>query len=89
MATILVTIIGGVIVGLLGKLLAPGDKDNIPLWATIVCGILGCVIGTLLYSLFFDPETKGVDWWRHIWQIATAVVLVIIADAVLAKRKVH
>ena len=33
---------------LLGKFIAPGDKDNIPLWLTIVCGIGGMVIGGYL-----------------------------------------
>ena len=30
-------IIAGIIIGLLGKFFAPGDRDNIPLWLTIVC----------------------------------------------------
>ena len=79
-------IVGGIIIGLLGKLLAPGDKDNIPLWLTILCGIVGALLGTWLYSLFWDPETGGIDWWRHAWQIGVAAVLVVIADAVMASR---
>ena len=39
LGTILVTLIGGIIIGALGKMLAPGDRDNIPFWLTIVCGI--------------------------------------------------
>ena len=27
-------IIAGIIIGLLGKFVAPGDKDNIPIWLT-------------------------------------------------------
>jgi hypothetical protein len=34
-------IIAGIIIGLLGKFFAPGHRDNIPLWLTIVCGIGG------------------------------------------------
>ena len=34
-------LIVGTIVGLIGKFLAPGDKDNIPLWLTVICGIAG------------------------------------------------
>ena len=30
------TIIGGAILGLLGRSIAPGDKDNIPTWLTIL-----------------------------------------------------
>ena len=40
--TILFFLIVGTIVGPIGKFLAPGDKDNIPLWLTIICGIGGC-----------------------------------------------
>lgn len=76
------------IIGLLGKWVAPGDKDNIPLWLTIICGIGGAILGTVLYSVFFHPETKGIDWWRHIWQIAVAAVLVIIASTVTGRRRV-
>ena len=38
-------LIAGVIIGLLGKFVAPGDKDNIPIWLTILCGIGGVLIG--------------------------------------------
>ena len=38
-------IIAGIIIGLLGKFVAPGDKDNIPIWLTVLCGIGGVLIG--------------------------------------------
>ena len=41
-------IIAGIIIGLLGKFFAPGDRDNIPLWLTIVCGVGGVIIGYYL-----------------------------------------
>jgi len=41
----LFVLVMGVIIGLLGKFVAPGDKDNIPLWLTVLCGIAGVVIG--------------------------------------------
>lgn len=84
---ILMVLIGGTIIGLLGKFVAPGDRDNIPLWLTILCGIGGVLLGTVLYGLFFDPDTSGIDWWRHIWQIATAAVLVMIASAVTGRSR--
>ena len=43
--TIIFYIMVGAIIGLLGKLVAPGDKDNIPLWLTILCGIGGMLLG--------------------------------------------
>lgn len=84
-SAILWAIIGGTVIGLLGKFFAPGDKDNIPLWLTIVCGIGGVLLGTWLYTLFFDPSTGGIDWWRHVWQIAVAAVLVVIASGVTGR----
>ena len=37
-------IIAGIIIGLLGKFVAPGDKDNIPLWLTLAAaGFFGVI----------------------------------------------
>lgn len=86
LSVILWAIIGGTIIGLLGKLVAPGDKDNIPLWLTILCGIGGVLIGTWLYSLFFNPQTSGIDWWRHVWQVVVAAILVVIASTITGRN---
>ena len=99
--TILVTLIGGVIIGLLGKWVAPGDKDNIPLWLTVVCGIVGMLVGSLLYWVIFgqnnpdfdghaatwDNATNGIDWWRHIWQVVVAAVAVVVASGITGRSK--
>ncbi len=84
---LLMALIGGTIVGLLAKWVAPGNKDNIPLWLTIICGIGGVLIGTFLYSQLFDPATSGIDWWRHVWQIAAAAVLVVAAASATGRRR--
>ena len=34
-------IVAGIIIGLLGKFVAPSARDNIPIWLTILCGIGG------------------------------------------------
>ena len=86
LSTILWALIGGTIIGLLGKLVAPGDKDNIPIWLTIVCGIGGILLGTWLYTLFFDASTGGIDWWRHVWQVVVAAVLVVIASTATGRN---
>ena len=58
---ILGVIAAGIIIGLLGKLVAPGDKDNIPLWLTVLCGVVGVIAGyyiaayvaaALVYTLY-------------------------------------
>src|SRR3712207_8644653 len=38
-------IVAGLIIGLLGKFVAPGARDNTPLWLTLLCGIGGVLIG--------------------------------------------
>src|SRR4051794_41785833 len=68
-------LIAGLIIGLLGKLVAPGDKDNIPLWLTIVCGIGGVLLGLVVYTAFGGNGSPGVDWTRWIVSIAISAVL--------------
>jgi len=87
---IIVLIVIGAIIGLLGKLVAPGDKDNIPIWLTIICGIGGVLLGYWIYSFFGgDANTNGVDWVRWIVAILTAAVLVVIASTVTSRNTNH
>ena len=73
---------------MLGKFVAPGNKDNIPIWLTLLCGIGGVIIGWYIYSaLGGSGETAGVDWVRWIVAIATAAVLVVIASTVTGRNK--
>jgi uncharacterized membrane protein YeaQ/YmgE (transglycosylase-associated protein family) len=87
MGLILWTIIGGIIIGLLGKWVAPGDRDKIPFWLTVVCGILGILIGNYIYKGIWDYNTHGFDWWRHIWQVVVAAILVMIAASVTGRSR--
>ncbi len=80
-------IVAGIIIGLLGKFIAPGDKDNIPIWLTIVCGVGGVLIGRLIYGAFGGDGSDGVDWVRWLVAIVTAAVLVIIASTVTGRSK--
>ena len=84
---IIILIIVGAVIGLLGKLVAPGDKDNIPIWLTILCGIGGVLLGYWIYSLFGGSgQTDGVDWVRWIVAVITAAVLVVIASTVTGRN---
>jgi len=87
-STILFFLIVGTVVGLLGKLLAPGDKDNIPLWLTIVCGIGGMVIGDVIYRAFGGNGSAGLDWTQGIVTVLTAMVLVMVASGLTGRRRV-
>lgn len=75
-------IIMGIIIGLLGKFVAPGNRDNIPLWLTVVCGIVGVLLG---YGIF--GGTKGIDWVAFFISIVFAAVLVMIAATVTGRSK--
>lgn len=84
---LLFLLIGGIIIGLLGKFVAPGDRDNIPLWLTVVCGIGGMLLGNVLYTaLGGSCHTSGIDWLRHITQVIVAAILVVIAAAMTSRR---
>jgi uncharacterized membrane protein YeaQ/YmgE (transglycosylase-associated protein family) len=78
-------IIAGIIIGLLGKFVAPSNRDNIPIWLTIICGIGGVLIGWFIYTAFGGNGSPGIDWVRWITAIVVAAVLVMIASALTAR----
>jgi len=98
---IITTVVGGAIIGMLGKMVAPGDRDRIPFWLTVLCGIVGMLVGSYLYWWLFghnndmfdghqaepDNATNGIDWLRHLWQVATAAVAVMVAAVVTGRSK--
>jgi uncharacterized membrane protein YeaQ/YmgE (transglycosylase-associated protein family) len=79
-------IVAGIIIGLLGKLVAPGDKDNIPIWLTVLCGIAGVLIGYYLAAALGVDATDGIDWVRWIISIIVAAVLVIAASTITGRN---
>ena len=86
---IIIVVIGGAIIGMLGKAFAPGDRERIPLWLTILCGIGGIFLGNWLYvDVFnFDADTPRFDWWRHLWQVVAAAVIVVVVAGVTGRNK--
>ena len=79
-------IVAGIIIGLLGKFVAPGSRDNTPLWLTILCGIGGVLIGWFIYTAFGGNGSPGIDWVRWLIAIAVAAVLVVIASTVTGRN---
>lgn len=79
-------IIAGIIIGLLGKFVAPGDRDNIPIWLTIICGIAGVLVGGFIYVAFGGNGSAGVDWTRWIVAIIVSAIFVMIASAVTGRN---
>lgn len=86
--TIIGAIILGLILGVLAKLILPG-KQAIPLWLTIVVGIVAAFIGGFLYTKFGGAPTPGIDWIKFLVQLVLAVVGVGVVSGVYAKRGVR
>ena len=76
--TILWAVIGGAIIGALARLILPG-RQNISVWLTIGVGIAAALIGGLIADWLGVCDTDGIDWLRHIIQIALAVLFVWLA----------
>lgn len=61
----------GAIIGALGRLVVPG-KQSIPIWLTVVVGIVAALLGSLIVGNLRD--TNGVDWVEIAVQIGLAGV---------------
>lgn len=82
---IISALIIGLIVGSLGRLALPG-RQRVPIWLTIVVGIVAAFVGTFVASALGVADTSGVDWIQWIIQIALAAVGIGIADRAYARR---
>jgi uncharacterized membrane protein YeaQ/YmgE (transglycosylase-associated protein family) len=78
-------IIIGTVIGLLARLVVPG-RQPIPMWLTVLIGIVGALVGNWLASLLGVRSTGGIDWIRHILQIAVAAGGVAGTVSVLGRR---
>lgn len=79
-------VVAGLIIGLIAKAIVPG-KQSIPLWLTVVLGILGALIGNFIASAIGVRHTGGIDWIRHILQVGIAVALVAIVAPMWMSRR--
>jgi uncharacterized membrane protein YeaQ/YmgE (transglycosylase-associated protein family) len=76
--TIIWAIVGGAIIGMLARLLLPGKQD-ISVWLTIAVGIAAALLGGVIAQWLGVGETRGIDWIRHIIQVALAMLFVWLA----------
>jgi uncharacterized membrane protein YeaQ/YmgE (transglycosylase-associated protein family) len=82
---ILTAIIVGLIIGALGRLVVPG-KQNLPIWLTLVIGVVAALIGTFLAAAVGVDDTPGIDWIELILQVGLAAVGVAIIAGARARR---
>jgi uncharacterized membrane protein YeaQ/YmgE (transglycosylase-associated protein family) len=71
-------LIVGLIVGALGRLVVPGKQD-IPIWLTMLVGVVAALIGTAIVGPLRD--TNGIDWVELLVQVALAAVGVLAVSA--------
>jgi uncharacterized membrane protein YeaQ/YmgE (transglycosylase-associated protein family) len=86
---IITAIIIGAIIGALARLILPG-KQNIPIWLTIVVGIVAAILGTFLARAIGIPTaTSGIDWLELLVQLILAVIGVAIVAGAYGRRGVR
>jgi uncharacterized membrane protein YeaQ/YmgE (transglycosylase-associated protein family) len=83
---IITAIIIGLIIGALGRLVVPG-KQTIPIWLTLVIGVVAALLGTLVASLFGVDDTSGIDWIELLIQIVFAAIGVSIVAGMYGRRR--
>lgn len=81
---ILGAIIIGLVIGALGRLLVPG-RQNIPIWLTILVGIVAALIGTAIVGPL--RNTNGIDWIEILVQVVLAAVGVAIVSSLRGRRR--
>lgn len=86
---IITAIIIGAIIGALGRLVVPG-KQNIPIWLTIVIGIVAAFIGTFLArAIGISTATSGIDWLELLVQVVVAAIGVYAVTQMYGRRSVR
>jgi uncharacterized membrane protein YeaQ/YmgE (transglycosylase-associated protein family) len=76
-----IAILIGIVVGVVGRLLIPGDQ-TVGMLLTILVGIDSAFIGTLIaHALGIFTATSGVDWLELLGQVIVAVVGVALVSA--------
>src|SRR5450756_2180564 len=83
---IISAIVVGAIIGLLGRLFAPG-RQRISILVTIIVGILAALLGTWIAWNIGAERTSGIDWIELILQIGLAVIGVLIAARMLGSGR--
>lgn len=83
---IITAIIIGAIIGALGRLVLPG-KQNIPIWLTIVVGIVAALLGTVIARQIVD--TSGFSIVELIIQIALAALGVALVAGTSGRSRIH
>ena len=84
---IISAILVGLVIGALGRLVVPG-RQHIPIWLTIVIGIVAAFVGSFVAgALGYANANGGFPWILLIIQVVIAAIGVAIASAAYGRRR--
>ena len=83
---IITAIVIGLVIGALGRLVVPGKQD-IPIWLTMLIGVVAAIIGTFIAAALGVADTPGIDWIELILQVALAAAGVAIIAGARSRRR--
>jgi uncharacterized membrane protein YeaQ/YmgE (transglycosylase-associated protein family) len=84
---IITALIIGLIIGALGRLVVPG-KQNIPIWLTMVIGVVAALLGTVIARAIGVADTKGIDWIELLFQVVLAAIGVALVVGLASRRRI-
>ena len=87
-ALVIWTILIGIVIGALGRLLVPG-RQNMGILLTMVIGIVGAIIGFFIAKAFGVAHTHGFNWIEHFIQVVVAAIgVALVAGTGRSRRRV-
>jgi len=84
---IISALIIGLIIGALGRLVVPG-RQSMPIWLTMLIGVVAALIGTVIARAFGVAETSGIDWTEILIQVILAAVGVALVIGIIGRRRI-
>ena len=85
---ILTAIIFGLVIGALGRLVVPG-KQSIPIWLTLLIGVVGALLGTVIVRAIGLYDGSGWSWWLLLFQVIVAAIGVALVAGISGNRRRH
>ena len=82
---IISALIIGLVIGALGRLVVPGKQD-IPIWLTMLIGVVAALIGSAIVGPLRD--TSGIDWIEIVVQVVLAAIGVWLVTMLRGRRAV-
>jgi uncharacterized membrane protein YeaQ/YmgE (transglycosylase-associated protein family) len=84
---IITALIVGLVIGALGRLVVPG-RQNMPIWLTMVIGVVAALLGTVLArAIGISTDTPGIDWGELVVQVVVAAIGVAVVAGIAGRGR--